>query len=266
MRSAVLDQWTTSYMVDALAGLFNPQATISDQYRKGLLAKNTLGFDVFMDQNIVSYTPGAGGGTPVVSGAGQGIATGWSQTGTLLTSGWSNSTNVLNVGDVITLAGVYAVNPQNRAAYGSNRLRQFVVRPFSGTPSAGTYNAVTGQYTSSGSGTLQLQLSPAIITSGQFQNVSAAPAASAAITILGSSSVTSPQNLAFHRDAFTLAMADLPLPGGVDFAGRAADKQTGMSIRVVRQYTVNNDSLPCRFDVLYGWAPLYPELSVRIAG
>jgi len=51
----------------------------------------------------------------------------------------------------------------------------------------------------------------------------------------------------------------------VHFAGRASDKEIGLSMRVVRQYTINNDSIPTRLDVLYGWAPLYPELACRVA-
>jgi P22 coat protein - gene protein 5 len=273
-RAMVMDQWTHSYVVDALAGLFNPQTQIGEQYKKGLIGKNTLGLDFYMDQNIVSYTPGSGAGTPVVSGAGQGITSGWTQTGQVLLSGFSNSTRVLNVGDIVTFAGCYAVNPQNRATYGGQRLRQFVVRPFNGSPSAGTYTSTSatgamnaqGYYTSSGSGTLQIQVSPAIITSGQFQNVSAAPTNGGAVTVFGSSSVVSPQNMAFHKMAFTLCSADLELPEGVHFAGRAADPQTGLSIRIVRQYTINNDSIPARFDVLYGGAPIYNELACRVAG
>ena len=60
----------------------------------------------------------------------------------------------------------------------------------------------------------------------------------------------SPQNMLFHRNAFTLAVADLELPEGVHFAGRASDKEIGLSMRVVRQYTINNDSIPTRLDVL----------------
>lgn len=266
-RCLILDQWTHSYVVDALAGLFNPQAQIAEQYRKGLIGANTLGFDWYMDQNIVSYTPGAGGGTPTVNGAGQGLTSGWAQTSNIVTQAWSNTINVLNVGDIVTFAGCFAVNPQNRKQYGGGRLRQFVVRPFVGTPSAGTFNATTGAYTSSGAGALQFTVSPAIITAGQFQNVSASPTNAGAVVIFGAGFTgSSPQNLAIHKNSFTIASADLPLPGGVHFAGRAADPQTGLSIRVVRQYTVNNDSIPCRFDVLYGWAPIYPELSVRAAG
>jgi hypothetical protein len=160
---------------------------------------------------------------------------------------------VLNVGDTFTIAGVYGVNPQNRQSYG--KLRSFVVK-----------SAVTLS-----NGNTTVTVSPALIYGGQFQNVTISPANSAVITPFSIAStaaaaVTSPQNILFHKNAFTLACADLELPEGVHFAGRAADKGTGMSVRIVRQYTINNDSLPCRFDVLYGWAPLYQELACRIAG
>ena len=276
-RSLIMDPFSMINMVDGLKGLFNPQMVIGEQYKKGLLGKNTLGFDWYQDQNVNSYTVGAQGGTPKFGTAGTSSAlltSGWADSGTLYTTGWSNSTNVLNVGDIITIAGVYAVNPQNRTQWGSNQLRQFVVRPFVGTPSNGTFVATTnsfgqvtgGSYTSDGSGVLQLAIAPAIISAGQFQNVSAAPVNNAAITVFGTASTYSPQSMAFHRDAFTLATADLELPEGVHFAGRASDSQTGLSIRIVRQYTINNDAIPARFDVLYGWASLYRELAVRIAG
>lgn len=276
-RYICLDPFTMATVVDSLKGLFNPQATIGEQYKKGLLGRDTIGFDWYQDQNIASYTVGPQGGTPVFSTAGTSsalITNGWQDNGTLYTTGWTASTNVLNVGDIITIAGVYAVNPQNRAQWGSNQLRQFVVRPAVGTPSNGTFTPITnsygqvvgGKYTSDGSGILQLTIAPAIISAGQFQNVSAAPANNASITVFGAAGTLSPQSLAFHRDAFTLASADLQLPEGVDFAGRASDKKTGLSIRIVRQYTVNNDAIPTRMDVLYGWASLYRELALRIAG
>lgn len=277
MRSLCLDPFTHAGVADSLKGLFNPQATISEMYKKGLLGRDTLGFDWYQDQNIVSYTVGAQGGSPKFGTAGTSsalITTGWQDNGTLYTTGWTASTNVVNVGDIITIAGVYAVNPQNRAQWGTPTLRQFVVRPAVGTPSNGTFTptlnsfgqTVGGSYTSDGSGILQLTIAPAIISAGQFQNVSAAPANNAVISVFGAASTISPQSMAYHRDAFTLASADLELPDGVHFAGRAADKQTGLSIRVVRQYTINNDAIPTRLDVLYGWASLYRELAVRIAG
>ena len=156
----------------------------------------------------------------------------------------------LKQGDVITIDGVYAVNPQNRQAYGSNKLRNFVVN----AAAAGT------------GATFSVNVSPAVISGGQFQNVSIpSGSATAAVTPFNQGGAVSPQNIIMHRNAFTLAVADLELPEGVHFAGRASDKEIGLSMRVVRQYTINNDSIPTRLDVLYGWAPLYPELACRVA-
>jgi hypothetical protein len=109
-------------------------------------------------------------------------------------------------------------------------------------------------------------VSPAIITGGQFQNVTiTTTSATAVVTPFNNTGTVSPQNIVMHKNAFTLATADLELPDGVVFAGRASDKELGLSMRVVRQYTINNDSIPTRVDVLYGWAPLYPELACRVA-
>jgi hypothetical protein len=103
------------------------------------------------------------------------------------------------------------------------------------------------------------------VLSGPFQNVVAAPASGATINVNGAASTASPQGLAFHKDAFALGSADLPLPGGVDMAGRVSDKQLGLSVRLVRAYDINTDRFPTRIDILYGWATLYAELACRVA-
>lgn len=274
MRYMVTDQFTQASMVGSLTGLFNPQMSISDQYKKGLMSRQTVGYDWYMDQNIANHTFGSWAGSPQFSTTGASsalISTGWADSGTLQVKGLTASTAVVNVGDTFTIATVFMANPQNRAP--TKQLRTYVVRPPVGALSNGTFvpvtdvfgNVVGGTYTSDGSGLLQLTIAVAIITGGQFQNVSSAPANSATIVPTGISQ-TGPQSLAFHRDAFTLVSADLPLPGGVDMAARAAHKDVGMSMRVVRQYTINNDALPTRIDILYGVAPLYRELSCRVTG
>lgn len=256
-RSCVVEPFTSATIVDSLKGLFMPQTVISEQYRKGLMGRDSGGMNWFMDQNVVSQTfgswAGASASTLTANTTSIGISTGWASSSTItLTQG---ATLTLNQGDVIQIAGVYAVNPQNRQAYGSNKLRNFVV---------------TSTVTGTGSGTMSVTVSPAVITAGQFQNVTI-PSTSATATVtpfsagVSGAGAVSPQNIIMHRNAFTLACADLELPEGVHFAGRASDKELGLSMRVVRQYTINNDSIPTRLDVLYGWAPLYPELAVRVA-
>ena len=249
-RSCIVEPFTSATIVDSLKGLFVPNDRIGSQYEKGLMGRDSAGMNWKMDQNVVSQTFGSFAGTAVCNTT---TASGF------LTSGWASSSTItltatgtvsLNAGDVFQIAGVYAVNPQNRQAYGTNKLRNFVVK---------TAVAATD-------GTMSVVVSPAVISAGQFQNVSIPTTSStAAITFFNKAGTVSPQNIIMHRNAFTLAVADLELPEGVHFAGRASDKEIGLSMRVVRQYTINNDSIPTRLDVLYGWAPLYPELACRVA-
>jgi hypothetical protein len=289
-KNIVLDPITMSAATDVVKGLYNPQAQIGEYIEKGMIARQFAGLNWWEDQNIPSFTTGAQGGTPQVATSPSGTAlltTGWAQQGTLETKGWTNSTAVIAVGDTIQLAGVFPTNPQNRMQYGK-ALRQFVVLPPGGfvapppgaaapgltfgaaTLANGSFNPATGLYTSGGGGLLTLTIGDCVISGGQFQNVTAAPAGSANITVNGgtaNAAQASPQGLVFHKYAYALAFADLPLPRGVEFAARAYDDEdVGMSIRLVTQYTINNDSEPTRADVLYGPASIYRSLGIRVAG
>jgi hypothetical protein len=255
-RTVCIEQFTSATIVDALKGLFNPQDKISSQYRSGRMGTDSAGMEWYVDQNINNQNfgswAGAAASTLTAPSTTFGIGAGWAATSTfVLTAG---ATVTLRKGDIVSFAGVFPVNPQNRQIYGS-KPRTFVVQ---------------NDLTITGASTGTLTVAPAIIWAGQFQNVSILnPSATAAVTALSLGvsgvGVTSPQNILFHRYAFTCAMPDLPMVGGVDMSARASSKESGMSIRVVRQYTINNDQLPSRFDCLFGWAPLYQECACRIA-
>jgi len=243
-RSCIIEPFTGATIVDSLKGLFVPNNTIGNQYVKGMMGRDSAGMNWKMDQNISAQTFGSYTGTATINtSTDTGIlTTGWASTSSLTLT--KSGTFTPLVGDTFTIAGVYAVNPQNRQAYGSNKLRNFVITAISGT-------AVT--------------VSPAVISAGQFQNVSITSAGASAVTPFNQAGAVSPQNIVMHKNAFVLGCADLDLPDGVVFAGRASDKDLGLSMRIVRQYTINSDSIPTRVDVLYGWAPLYPELACRVA-
>jgi hypothetical protein len=252
-RSCVIEPFTSATIVDSLKGLFVPSDVIGKQYQKGMMGRDSAGVNWYMDQNVVAQTFGSYAtatlacATTTATGF---LTSGWASTSTIALTA-TTATAGLKQGDVIQIEGVYAVNPQNRQAYGSNKLRNFVV---------------TSNVTVATSGTTSVTVSPAVITAGQFQNVSIPTAsATAVVTPFNKTGTVSPQNIVMHKNAFCLATADLELPDGVHFAGRASDKELGLSLRVVRQYTINNDSIPTRVDVLYGWAPLYPELACRVA-
>lgn len=257
MRHTILEPFTSAAVADSIKGLFVPGQQIANAFqRAAVIGRDTMGSEWSLDQNIISHTFGnwaTTAGALTMNGATQGNAGGVPTMTTTLNIS-TTQTLTLQQGDVIQIAGVFGVNPQNRRPYGSNRLRSFVIQ-----------SAVT-----SAAGNFAITVMPALIYGGQFQNVSASPANGAAITALSlavgaANAVVSPQNMTVHKGATALAMADLILPEGVHFAGRASSKKSGISIRVIRAYTINNDSLPARVDVIYGYAPLYPELGCRIA-
>lgn len=243
-RSLAISPGMQAVIIDALKGLFQASSDIASQYRRGIMGE-TIDFDWVMDQNVRTQVIGAQGGAPVVNGAGQ-------VGNNINTSGWTANTQVLNAGDIIQFAGVFAVNPQNRQSTGV--LANWVV----------TQNVV-----SNGAGAAAIPISgpggQGIVTAGPFQTATASPANNAAVTVFGGANVSSPQGLAYHKDAFAWGCADLLLPGGVHHASRVSDKQLGISMRMVQAYDINTDRFPCRLDVLGGWTTLYPELACRVA-
>jgi hypothetical protein len=224
-----------------MKGLFNPTDTISKQFKNGMMGTGVLGFDeINMSQSIKQHTTGSWGTAITVT------STVTTQGQSTLGISFTGSSKTWNVGDIFTIAGVYAVNPQTRESTGS--LQQFVVTA-----------AATG------SSTATLSISPALYTADNaLATVDTFPQASAVVTMFGSSATQYPQNLVYHKDAITFATADLLLPQGVDMASRAV--HNGISLRVVRQYDINNDRLPCRIDVLYGFSTIRPQMACRLWG
>jgi hypothetical protein len=243
-RSVVLGPQGQATIVDSLKGLFQASDKISEQYDTGTMG-TTIGMKWSMDQNVPTFTTGATGGNPIVSA---------NQTGSsIATTGWTASTKVLNRGDVIQFAGCYSVNPQSRQSTGvlANWL-------------------VMADVTSDGSGNATIQISGpsgyGIIVAGPFQTASAVPTTSGAVTISGGqAATTSPRFFAFHRDAITMACADLPLWEGTAKSERVSDKEMGLSIRLIQAYDINLDRAVTRCDFLYGIGVIYPELLCRIA-
>ena len=241
LRYATVNPAANAGLVEGLKGLFNPQTTISKQFKSGMMGEGVLGYDeINMSQSIKQHTTGDWGTTITVTST---IST---QGATSVGLSFTGSSKTWNVGDVFTIAGVFSVNPQTRESTGS--LQQFVVTA-----------AATG------SSTATVSVSPAIYTSASaLATVNAFPAAGAVVTMLGSAATQYAQNLVYQKDAITFATADLLLPQGVDMASRQV--HNGISLRVVRQYDINNDRMPCRIDVLYGYSVIRPQGAVRMWG
>lgn len=248
-RKLVLNPAARWAMADGMKDVFN-ERRVKDSIDKGYL--NTIAnFEIFGDQNIVTHTKGVATGTPLVDGASQNVTYEsrvngeniWTQS--LITNGWTNSTtDILLEGDLFTIVGVNSVNPISKADTGS--LQQFTVRE----------DADSGAST----GPATLVISPPIITSGAYQTVTAAPANDAVIVVTASHAA----NLAFHKNALALVMCPLELPDGAAF--KARESYNGMSVRVVKDYDITNDTDIIRLDILYGVEAIDPRLGGRLLG
>ena len=239
-RYATVNPAANAGLVEGMKGLFNPTDTISKQFKNGMMGTGVLGFEeVNMSQSIKQFTTGSRtNGTTAAAVTTEG-ATSISLTGL-------GGTNTVLAGDVFTVAGCFAVNPQTRESTGS--LFQFVA---------------LASVTASG-GAATVTVAPMYSASHALATVSSLPANSQTVTFIGAASTQYPQNLVYHKDAITFATADLLLPQGVDMASRA--NHNGISLRVVRQYDINNDRMPCRVDVLYGYNTIRPQMACRIWG
>jgi hypothetical protein len=219
-------------LIDQLKGLFQDSGNISKQNKEGIIGR-TGGFDFYENTLIPTQTTGTDATNCTVGAA--------NLTGSAITI-VNGSSKTFKTGDVVTLTGCNRCHPETKADTGV--LQQFTV----------TSDVVAGGTT--------LNVSPAIVLTGGTQNCVASPTNGQAVTKVGTASVVYKPSVVAHKDAFCFATADLILPNGVDFAAR--EVMDGISMRIVRQYDINNDKLPTRLDVLYGYKTIRPQLACRI--
>lgn len=235
-RGLIMGPALNAATIQGFAGLFNSGDKISKQFGSGMMV-DSLGLAYAMDQNVDTHT----NGTQAVAGTN---ISGANQTGASVTV--AALTGTITKGSKITLPGVFAVNPQSRVSTGV--LAQFTV----------TADVA--------SGATSIPISPAIVTSGAFQNVTASPTDLQPFTIFGTASGSYQANVGFHKDAFTLAMVPMwAPPGGKGVIDVAQETYKGFTVKVTEFYDGVNDNSIMRLDVLFGWAATYPELSTVYA-
>lgn len=237
-RYALVNSQQSVDVVTGTSTLFNNQTEIGKQYREGRMGR-AAGFDWYESTTAPRFFAGAGTGY-LVNGANQ-IAPDQGKPGETQTLVVDTGTGALAAGTIFTIAGVYEVNVETKDQTG--RLRQFTVISTNATPAT------------------SIVISPAIVTSGAKQNVSAAPADNAPMTTATTASNNYDQGLFFHRDAFTLVTVDLEMPNGVDF--KARESMDGVSMRLVRDWDIINDEWVTRLDILPAYAVLYPDWAVK---
>jgi hypothetical protein len=238
-RTTILNTDAQVEIVDAVKGLFHDASRVQKQYREGIMG-TTAGFgDIYESTMVPVHTNGTATGAHTVTGAPAEGASVINITGT--------GVQTLAKGTVFTIAGRFSVHPETKAPTG--KLQQFVVTALA-TAVAGAYTAVA--------------VSPAFIasTTNAKQNIASLPAASDVITIVGAASTGYAQNLAYHKEAFAFASADLIMPSGTHFAAR--DVMDGLSMRITKDWDIKTGRMYSRADVLYGFKTIRPEFACRI--
>jgi hypothetical protein len=251
-RSAILNPASMVEFLDSTKGLFAAQSNLNEQFREGMMGR-TGGMEVGENVLLPPHTTGTMAGSPLTFGTTLGLSTtanSWVSTTALSVTG-ATATGTLLAGDIITLSGVFAVNNESKA--NSGRLQQFVVQ------TSVTMTTATSTYT--------VTVKPALIygSGNAFQNTvlsGVSDTTGLTVTRLGASATAFAQDLAFHKDAFAFASVDLEdmSPYGAACSRAVSDN---ISMRFIQQYAIGSDTVAGRFDVLWGFAPLLPELAVR---
>ncbi len=244
-RKIVNDPHTDAKTTQSLQGLLNPATRISQQFETGTM-KNGLGFTWFRDQTVIKHTAGT---------FTAGTVNGANQTGTTLVT--NAITGTLVQGDIITIAGVNAVNRVTKASTG--QLRQFVVTAnvASGATSIPVYPAIVPPAGAAAYAGLPY-------TAAQYQTVTASPANGAAISLFTLPSVTYRKSLAYAPDAITMVTTNLFMPtkGVIEAARHTMDD---VSMRALVAYLPGTDQIADRLDVLFGFLFIRPEWLVAVA-
>jgi hypothetical protein len=251
-RTGLLQPLSLVEFLDATKTLFAAQGNLNEQFREGMMGR-TGGFDIGETINLPSHTTGSLAGSPLTNGTTLGISTttaSWTSTTAINIDGATSATT-LKAGDIITLSGVYAVTPENKVNTG--RLQTFVVQ-----------SDVTLTTTATG---YDVTVKPALIygTGNPHKNCVLSGVANTdglTVTLVGAVSTAFAQDLFFHKDAFVFGTVDLEdvSPYGAQCARAVSDS---ISLRWTQQYAIGSDTVAGRFDVLWGFAPLYPNLAVR---
>lgn len=241
-RAIQMDSVTMGGLVNGVAAYFNPSNAIGEQYREGRIARTAMA-DFFENERIWTMTNGAD-------------VTGNTDANALVTDGGTTidmhtliPVADVRVGQVFTVAGVYACHPETKAAYA--HLQQFTITAIGATT---------------------LTISPATYLTGAKKNVCSSTGAdlattdfnAKAVTFVGLASTSYAQSLMYHKEAFQFITADLPL---MDDAQKCVRRvQDGLSVRVWMGSDIRNDELLMRLDILYGMAALRPEWACRMIG
>lgn len=246
-RSFLLGPDDAALLNNAQSGLFHYGDAIGKNYKEGSLAPSN-GFQFLESPDVSSHTTGDDFTGVAVNGT-------MTEGSSTLTVDGITASQAPNEGDIFTIADVYSVDPVSGASTGN--LQQFVV--------------------GSGATITSLPITPSLTTTGALKTINALPADDAALTFVGSASSTYPQGMAYHKDAFVFATAELAdigvtyevpiITGGAgDGYSQVMGPNNGVYMKLYMDGDITNRRAVARLDVRYGYTTLIPQWATRVQG
>jgi P22 coat protein - gene protein 5 len=241
-RNLIIDTSANIGLVGGeMKGLFQSSERIAEQYERGSMG-TALGFDFYESNLTAKITNGNKVTGVTVSGAGQ--------TGSTLLVGGVAAADTFKAGQIFTIAGVKAINPETKTAYPFDQ--SFVI---------------TADATAAGA-TVSLSISPPILVGASAplsarDTVNSLPAAAAALTFAGTANLVYNVNIGFHEEAFTFATVDMEPLWGIETASTTRE---GIRMRISKGSDIATNKNLCRVDVLGGWKTIRPQFACRFAG
>ncbi len=239
-RSGQFDSVTMGTISNGIKGIFHKKSELEKSFSEGYIGRYA-GTELFENEKTWAL-------------ANSSDVTANTNADALVTDGGSSmavssdlAIGVQTVGSIFTVADVYDVHPETKAAY--SHLKQFTV---------------------TATGATSFSVSPSTYLTGAKKNVGSSVGADLAvsdfnekaITFYGSVSTSYRQNIVYAKEFATFVTADLPI---MDDAIRCVRRvQDGLSIRCWQGSDIRNDELLLRLDILYGNKVLRPEWACRV--
>jgi hypothetical protein len=245
----LMNPFTTTSLASAQSGLNAADGLVRTAFEKAQIASNFGGMKALTSNALSSYTSGSTtdrlGDLKTAPDATYVTAKDtMQQTMVIETLG----TGTIEAGDQIQVAGVNRLNIATR--------QLILDTTGAAVPWTGTVLAVV---TIAGNEATVVVSGAAIYeANGQYNNVDAAPAAGAVVTILGAAATVYQPNLFYTEQAFGLGTVKLPKLYSTDTVATTSD---GMSIRVSKYSDGDANTQKIRFDCLPAYAVFNPNFA-----
>ena len=242
----LLNPFSTTALASAQSGLTAADGIVRTAWEKAQISSNFGGMRALTSNALSSYTSGSTSDRAgTLNGAPNAtyVAAKDTMQQTLVLAGLGTGT--IKAGDQVTIAGV-------------NRLNVSTREPILDSTGASVLwtGTVTADVTIAANAATVVVSGAAIYeANGQYNNVDAAPATGAVVTILGAASTVYQPNMFYSKQAFGLGTVKLPKLYSTDTIATTSD---GMSIRVSKYSDGDANTQKIRFDLLPAYACFNP--------